>query len=212
MAGLIYNIIAAKKILPQNSIIRCLYVCSAVMFISVVLAAVYSDYFTSVYILYLMWLMVMASVDYYTGYVYVKMEYAVIVPVILCIISLFNTSYNKEHIEALAISVCIISALLKISSKAGWFGEGDSDVLICSSVFLSAGTALHNGEISDVTYIVMDNIITNMFYISFSGFLFFIRYIGTIKLKKLSLKERKPFIPSIYMAGVIFFTVIQIKK
>ena len=135
MAGLIYNIIAAKKILPQNSIIRCLYVCSAVMFISVVLAAVYSDYFTSVYILYLMWLMVMASVDYYTGYVYVKMEYAVIVPVILCIISLFNTSYNKEHIEALAISVCIISALLKISSKAGWFGEGDSDVLICSSVF-----------------------------------------------------------------------------
>ena len=73
MAGLIYNIIAAKKILPQNSIIRCLYVCSAVMFISVVLAAVYSDYFTAVYILYLMWLMVMAYVDYYTGYVYVKM-------------------------------------------------------------------------------------------------------------------------------------------
>lgn len=70
------------------------------MFISVVLAAVYSDYFTAVYILYLMWLMVMAYVDYYTGYVYVKMEYAVIVPVILCIISLFNTSYNKEHIEA----------------------------------------------------------------------------------------------------------------
>ena len=50
MAGLIYNIIAAKKILPQNSIIRCLYVCSAVMFISVVLAAVYSDYFTAVYL------------------------------------------------------------------------------------------------------------------------------------------------------------------
>ena len=84
--------------------------------------------------------------------------------------------------------------------------------LYAARFFLSAGTALHNGDISDVTYIVINNIITNMFYISFSGFLFFIRYIGTIKLKKLSLKERKPFIPSIYMAGVIFFTVIQIKK
>lgn len=212
MTGLIYNIIAAKKILPQNDTIKCLYVCYAVMFISMVPAIVSSNYFTAVYILYLMWLMVMAYVDYYTGYVYVKMEYAVIAPVILCIICLFNSSYNKEYIEALALSVCIISALLKISSKAGWIGEGDIDVLICSSVFLSAGTALHNEGISDVACIVMDNIITNMFYISFSGFLFFIRYIGTIKLKKLSLKERRPFIPSIYMAGVIFFAVIQIKK
>lgn len=211
MAGLIYNIIAARKILPKNDAIKCLYVCYAVMFISMVPAIVSSNYFTAVYILFLMWLMVMAYVDYYTGYVYVKLEYSVIAPVILCIICLFNTSYNKEHIEALAISVCIISALLKISSKAGWIGEGDIDVLICSSVFLSAGTALHNGGISDVTYIVVDNIITNMFYISFAGFFFFVRYIGFIKIKKLSLKERKPFIPSIYMAEVIFFAVMQIK-
>lgn len=211
MIGLIYNIIAAKKILQKNSTIKCLYVCSAVMFIFGVFAAVSSDYFTAVYILYLMWLMVIAYVDYYTGYVYVKMEYAVIAPVILCIICLFNTSYNKEYIEGLAVSVCIISALLKIVSKAGWFGEGDSDVLICSSIFLSVGTALHDEGVSDVVYIVMDNIIANMFFISFSGFLFFIRYIGIIKLKKLSLKEKKPFIPSIYMAGVIFFIIRQIK-
>ena len=210
MIGLIYNIIAAKRLIKKCTI-KCLYVCSAVMFICGIFAAVSKDYFTAVYILYLIWLMVIAYFDYYTGYVYVKMEYAVITPVILCIICLFNTSYHKEYIESLAVSVCIISALLKIGSKAGWFGEGDSDVLICSSVFMSARTALYNEGVLDITYIVMDNVIANMFLISFSGFLFFVRYIGIIKLRKLTLKEKRPFIPSIYMAEIIFFVIRQIK-
>ena len=70
---------------------------------------------------------------------------------------------------------------------------------------------MYNEGVLDITYIVMDNVIANMFLISFSGFLFFVRYIGIIKLRKLTLKEKRPFIPSIYMAEIIFFVIRQIK-
>mgnify|MGYP006920895741 CR=1 FL=1 len=204
MIGLLYNLAEAKKIVNKNSMMKWMYIYSAVKLAAVVIAAFTSNYYAAVYILYLMWLMVMAYVDYYTGYVYVKMEYAVMVPELLCILCLMCSQNSKEYIEATAVSVCMVSVLLKVSSKAGWFGEGDCDVLICSSVFLSTGTALYSEGAAEAVHIIMDSMVVNMLYISISGFLFLLRYIKSVKLKTFSLKARKPFIPSIYMTGVVF--------
>lgn len=204
MTGLLYNISEAKKKVDRDDMVKWLYIFSAVKLVVFILAVLSSEYARALYILYLMWLMVIAYVDYYTGYVYVKMEYAVIGPAILCLICLMCTQQGSEYTTALMVSVCIMAVLLKLCSKAGWFGEGDSDVLIFTSVFLSSKVALYNSN-ADTVHIIMDSIVVNMLYISVSGLLFIIRYIGCIKPGSLSLRMRKPFVPSIYMVGILFF-------
>ena len=92
-----------------------------------------------VYVLYIIWLMSLAYVDYKTGYVYSRMSVAGIIPACICIVRLI-TDYRDNICDAFG---CILVMIL-LARLAGHFnlaGGGDSDVLVITSV---VNTVIHS--------------------------------------------------------------------
>ncbi len=208
--GVLFNIAMSCKILHKDdhAVWKChmawyLLICTAVYMVSGVYFVVCGDIYTFSFIYYLSWLMVMAYIDHHTGYVYDCMEYAVIFPVVLSAASMYDMHGNKECAVSFIVSVLVYYAAVRIMSHLGCMGEGDGDVLIFNSLMMTPGMLKDIYTTGKAGYAVMECIIGNMAFMMLALFLFTIKNIKYLKLKNLSLKERRPFLPSIYMAAVL---------
>ena len=150
-----------------------------------------------VYVLYIIWLMSLAYVDYKTGYVYSRMSVAGIIPACICIVRLI-TDYRDNICDAFG---CILVMIL-LARLAGHFnlaGGGDSDVLVITSV-VNTVYLIENG----ILYLFS----TGRVY--FSILLFILRHIKHVNWRRMKMDRGYPLLPSIYMSTVISGIIIQL--
>lgn len=212
--GILFNIAMTCRILHKkdHTIWRChmvwyLGICTALYMSAGIYFLCLGDIYSFLRIYYLSWLMVMAYVDYRTGYVYNCMEYTVIFPLLLCLVCIYNTKDCSMYAAVFGVAEVIYAVVIQIFTHMGCMGEGDRDILIVNSVIMSTGIINNMDEIHTQVYMVMECIADNMVFSMLASGLFVIRNIRYIKLKKLRLKKSRPFLPSIYMAAVIMFFI-----
>lgn len=212
--GVLFNIIMSCKILHKDdhTIWKChmvwyMLICTFVYMSAGIYELHMGNIYCFSYIYYLSWLMVMAYIDYYTGYVYNCMEYAVIIPLIISVLSLYGSCFEYMHIVCLIVPVLVYSVVVGIMSHMGCMGEGDRDVLIFNSVIITVGVIKESCNINSAAYLITEGLFANMMFTTAASVMFIIRNIRYIRLKKLALRERRPFLPSIYMAAVLFFLI-----
>lgn len=155
-----------------------------------------------VYVLYIIWLMSLAYVDYKTGYVYSRMSVAGIIPACICIVRLI-TDYRDNICDAFG---CILVMIL-LARLAGHFnlaGGGDSDVLVITSV-VNTVYLTENGIISTVALLLY-----NLILLYFSMLLFILRHIKHVNWRRMKMDRGYPLLPSIYMSTVISGIIIQL--
>lgn len=165
------------------------------------------DIYMFSYMYYLAWLMVMAYIDHRTGYVYDSMEYAIIFPVVLSILSSFRMYENAEYAISYIAAVLIFYAIVKIMTRTGCMGEGDCDILVFNALIMTAGVLKDMYEAGISESAVMKCIMANMAFMMLALTLFTIRNIRYLIFKKMRLKEKKPFLPSVYMSSILFFFI-----
>lgn len=211
IVGVLFNIAVSCRILHKGShpIWKChmgwgMLICMLFYMTAGVFCICKREIYIFSCIYYLSWLMVMAYIDYYTGYVYECMEYAAIMPVLISVISMYRVYSNAVYGGSFIISVLMYSLIIHIMSFYGCIGEGDRDVMILNSVIITSGILNSDYGIRGMHSLIMECIVGNMTFAMLASVLFIIRNIKYIKVKNLSLKERKPFLPSIYMASVFF--------
>lgn len=183
------------------------FICAIMMCecINAYFAAFYYGLWVYGAVLYLAWLKTIALVDYYTGYVYLNMLIMSVLPLIILLVYVI-IACSKRVILSIIISSFIVWILLKLLQCLGGMGEGDVDVLFINSIFLSCITVIgNNNEIKGAAGYIIEMFITNMMFMSVASFLFAVRNIKKISIKKMSLKTERPFVPSIYMTAVLFF-------
>lgn len=211
MILLYYNILYAGKLLMKKRTI--IYMCTYLLtqMIVVALSVLNGDVFTAVYVLYLVWLMTIAYVDYATGYVYVAMEYAVIAPVVgsLVLVAKDFLLYNKTSVNLLICcsfgSILIMILFVCLLGRCGCFGDGDVDVLAVSLLILVCRHLHFNQEIfySNYAHVITECFICQIQYVYITVLLFILRYQKSINWKKFQLDGSRPFVPSIYMTSIM---------
>lgn len=216
MIGIIYNLKTAYGLVNETDfykdckLLRYIYCVMLVVQISVsYVCFVLRDYTQFALIFYLAWISTIALVDYFTGYVYTKMKTAIYIPVAVCVILLLICDNGYVYIVEMTVSVVICTGILKFMEKTCVIGGGDVDVLIIGAVFISF-VQIYN-TVPGVCFIVhnvFECLITNMALFSLAGFLFAARYILSVNFKKMTLKADKPFVPSIYMAAVLYYILL----
>lgn len=155
-----------------------------------------------VYIFYIIWLVVLAYVDYLTGYVYCRMCKVGLFPVLVCLVKLL-TKYRWDITPAL---VCIIAMVcfVRLLGLTGCIGGGDADVFVITSV-VNTLYLLEKGITG-----LFSLLLYNCIFIYLAMGLFIIRYFRKIDWKHMKMDRSYPLLPSVYMSTVIMGIVIQL--
>lgn len=155
-----------------------------------------------VYILYIIWLMGLAYVDYKTGYVYCRMCMSGIIPAAICIVKLLT---NHAGI-LLPVLLCIVIMIVFVRFLGSFriVGEGDADVFVITSIVNSVYFA-ENG-ICDFVSLLINNCIL----LYFAMLLFTVRYVRRIDWRHMRLDKCYPLLPSVYMSTIIYGIIVRL--
>jgi len=208
MIGILYNVKTAYNLIQEiNRNTKRVYSVILIFQIITSYACVFlKEYTQAAIIFYLAWINTIALVDYYTGYVYAKMKNMIYIPVAMCIILLFLCDNGYVYIIEISSIFFVCMVLLKFMEKTCGLGGGDVDVLLIGTIFISFFKIYKTtADVNNIIHIVYGCLITNFAIFSVAGLLFAVRYIFSVDLKKFILKDNKPFVPSIYMASVLYY-------
>lgn len=145
------------------------------------------------------WLLFMALMDKISGYVYEIMEYYALIPVCFSLYEVLTEMFiNRTYIAELLISQLFVTTVYGLMSRIGLFGEGDGDILAVCGLIKTISIA-DNDLLLPFAKVILINM--QLFLIAF--IIFFITNIKNVDLKRLRMKKRIPFIPSIFFSFVI---------
>jgi len=154
---------------------------------------------TVIWLYYNVILCQLAYVDYYTGYVYLFMQYPGLGLYIVSLIRLVCVSCNAAMILLFLLFICLVFLLL---GKRKYIGEGDAEVLAI---------------VYGINYMSIWNIVNfyeallyALIYWNTVMILFVMRYRKKIDWKKFRLCKPYPLVPSIYMTNIIVFTIVSL--
>ncbi len=216
MTGILFNIKMAYTLIEKSDSyifsVKIKYIYRSVLVMQIIISYacfLLKDYNNSAIMIYLSWLNTIAIVDYYTGYVYTNMKYMIYIPGAIYLMILFLCDNGYVYIIEMAVTLLICMFLLKLMEHTCGLGSGDVDVLLIGTIFMSF-VKIYNttSDMSMVIHIVYECLLTNTVLFSVAGFLFAIRYILLINFRKMTLKNSKPFVPSIYMASVLYYILL----
>lgn len=146
-------------------------------------------------IYYGIWLMQLAYVDYYTGFVYDCMVYSGI-PIVIAALLYICINYREAVIPIMVAVMCTIIPLI-IAGIIGCIGGGDEEVMVIGAV-LNTLWFVENGYMN-----TFEILLQNYIVIYIGILVFVIRYCRCIEWRRCRLKKAYPFLPSVFMADVI---------
>lgn len=194
MIGVILNAIALYKVMEhEGQIIKTHFiiltavncVCAGITLSYIIVDGMF---YRMPYVLCAFWLSGIAYVDYLTCNVYEIMEYYAVVPVIISVVKILRSGVPHAVSVLLIILVTVIAYY--IMSKAGLFGEGDSDVLA-------------------VVCVVYSDAYNNCTFFVLVMCLFLARNIVHIVKNRGRLCGVKALIPSIYMGYILMLPFVK---
>ena len=172
-------------------------ICTFIFVLFVIIMCCRMEWFEGCYFLYLSWLFYIAYVDYRTGYVYECMEYvAVFIVIVFLMVFVLENGITIQTINHLILNVIYVFFAL-LFGKIFKYGEGDNDILIVSCIMLGC---LDVGSCG-----IIGEIILRLNFLNVSVLIFIILHLRSIEWKRLSLKEKKPFTPSVFITSMIFY-------
>lgn len=190
MIGILFTIIMMFKIIRTEEL-KCnnkdtfiiSFLAVAVLIINLICSVVCKNASYYIYSLCFSWLLLLAYIDKMCGYVYEAMEYCGGIITVLSILEII-LRYKEDALVKLTILLLFV-LIFYVLAKLNIFGAGDADVLA-------------------VVFTVFSEMYVNILLYYISLLLFIIRYFKEIIMNRGRLKGGKPFVPSIYMAYVLF--------